>query len=128
MRTAGWVNSKTFSGEPGLMDRRRFVRPDDLDLLDAGGEDMIAEFQEQPAAGHEVGLDGAAPPGAPIDRGGSGGGARAIEPAPGDAVAAVAQTEDGVGGVAGTDHDQVTALQVGLLDPLQTLHLPDQVG
>src|SRR4030095_16418797 len=75
----GSLNAVDFA-DPGAatsVNGRRLVGADDLDLLDAGGDHVIAEFQEEATAGHQVGLDGAATPGAAVDGRRGGGGCRA---------------------------------------------------
>jgi len=71
--------------------REGLAGAEDADVLDAGGEDAVAELEEKPRAGDDVHLDGAAAPGAAIDGGGGGGESLAVEIAAGDLVKVVAE-------------------------------------
>src|SRR5262245_54716697 len=80
------------------------LRADDLDVLDTGRQDVVPEFEEEPAARDEVGLDGAAPEGAAVDGGGDRRLAAPVEPAPRHAVASISKTVNDIAGVPGADY------------------------
>src|SRR3990170_7938832 len=53
--------------------REGLASAEDADVLDAGGQDAVAELEEKPRAGDDVDLDGGPAPGAAVDGGGGGG-------------------------------------------------------
>src|SRR5208282_1510359 len=85
-----------------------------VNILDASGEDAIAEFKEEPARHEDVMLDGASAPGAAVDGHAAGGHAATIEPAAPDPVVAITQRPNGIARVARGDDHAVAAAQIRL--------------
>src|SRR2546426_6607272 len=111
---------------PGSVRLARLFGSREEDVLDPGGENPVAEFEEEALACHQVGLDGASSPGAAADGGRRRGDPHPIEPPSGDAVLAVAEAEDGVERIPGPDDHPVPEAQIRSSHTWEMLGLPDQ--
>src|SRR5437867_5212380 len=120
------ATSQVFDSQRGWLTRSRIMRGsvdrpglgggDEMEAPDAGGQDLVAEFEEQAVARGQLGVDGAAAPGAAVDRRGHGGEAFAVEPAAGDAEQPLAQADETIERVARLDDEAIAELQIRLAD------------
>ena len=94
------------------------VASDDLDILNAGSENTVFKFQEQPTGGDDIGTDGSATVGAAIDGHLLGRRILSFEPSSADGKIAIAKVPQRVDGIPGGDDDPVAEAQVTPADHL----------
>src|SRR5262245_47638038 len=98
------------------VDRPGLGGGDQVEALDARGQDLVPELEEQTVARGQLRVDGAAAPGATVDGRGGGLEPLAAEPAARDLEQPAAQADETVEGVARFDDEAIAELQIRLAD------------
>src|SRR5262245_42850968 len=108
-----------------LVDGAGGTHGDQEERLDARGHDAVAEFEKEAAGGGDVGVYGAAAPGAAGDGGDDRAAGDAVEEAARHLIRPVAEADDVIPRIACFDDETVAHLEVALADGLQALDLPE---